>query len=131
MKPILFYSGDTAELLEEDEGKRKKNEEKFGRGMAYEPTTCDLLIAANGNQVYRLSLDEGRFHEPWSLEGTTGSSSNVAATCISVSQSHPLASVGCDDGVTLHVASVSSEMIGGQNSDFCQERIGLSSLIVC
>ena len=72
---------------------------KFGRGMAYEPTTCDLLIASNGNQVYRLNLDEGRFHEPWSLEGTTGSSSNVSAGCISVSQSHPLAAVGCDDGV--------------------------------
>ena len=72
---------------------------KFGRGMAYEPTTCDLLIAANGNHVYRLNLDEGRFHEPWLLEGTAGATSGVAATCISVSPSHPLASVGCDDGI--------------------------------
>ena len=67
---------------------------KFGRGMAYEPTTCELLIAANGDNIYRLNLEEGRFTEPWILEPST-----VSSTCISVAHAQPLVSVGCDDGV--------------------------------
>lgn len=66
----------------------------FGRAMAYEPSTCEILLAAKGNQLYRLNLDEGRFSEPWSFEPSSASS-----TCIQVSPSHPLAAVGCDDGV--------------------------------
>jgi ribosome biogenesis protein ENP2 len=67
---------------------------KFGRGMAYEPTTCELLLAASGPEVYRLNLEEGRFTEPWKMEPMS-----VAASCISVSQAQPLATVGCEDGV--------------------------------
>eukprot|EP00980_Cylindrotheca_fusiformis_P006240 scaffold1336_cov158-Cylindrotheca_fusiformis.AAC.2 len=66
---------------------------KFGRSMAYEPTTCELLVAASGDQIYRLNLEEGRFSEPWTMD------SAVSAGCISVSPSQPLASVGCDDGI--------------------------------
>ncbi len=67
---------------------------KFGRAMAYESTTCELLVAASGNEVYRLNLEEGRFSEPWTAEPA-----NVSASCISVSQAQPLAAVGFDDGV--------------------------------
>ena len=67
---------------------------KFGRAMAYEPTTCDLLCAASGSQIYRLNLDEGRFAEPWTMEPTS-----VSAGCITVCPCQPLASVGCDDGI--------------------------------
>lgn len=66
---------------------------KFGRSMAYEPTTCELLIASSGDQIYRLNLEEGRFSEPWEMDA------GVSAACISVSPSQPLASVGCDDGI--------------------------------
>lgn len=67
---------------------------KFGRAMAYEQTTCELLLAATGTQVYRLNLEEGRFSEPWTMEP-----SEVSASCISVAQAQPLVSVGCDDGI--------------------------------
>jgi ribosome biogenesis protein ENP2 len=67
---------------------------KFGRALAYEPTTCDLLVAASGTQICRLNLEEGRFSEPWTMKP-----SSASATCISVSQAQPLATVGCDDGV--------------------------------
>ena len=66
----------------------------FGRGMAYEPTTCEILVAAKGKQLYRVNLEEGRFSEPWSIESSTASS-----TCIAVGPTHPIAAVGCDDGV--------------------------------
>lgn len=65
----------------------------FGRGMAYEPTTCELLVAAKGNNVFRLNLEEGRFNEPWTYE------SESSASCIAVAPSQPLSAVGCDDGV--------------------------------
>lgn len=29
------------------------------RDIVYQPHTCDLLVAATGNEIYRLSLDEG------------------------------------------------------------------------
>ncbi|CAJ1959210.1 unnamed protein product [Cylindrotheca closterium] len=66
---------------------------KFGRSMTYEPTTCELLVAASGDQIYRLNLEEGRFTEPWAMDV------GVSAACIAVSPSQPLASVGCDDGI--------------------------------
>lgn len=66
----------------------------FGRGMAYEPTTCEILVAAKGHQLYRLNLEEGRFSEPWTIETSASS-----AACIAVSPTHPLAAVGCDDGI--------------------------------
>lgn len=72
---------------------------KFGRGMAYEPTTCELLLAASGDKIYRLNLEEGRFTEPWSMGASSSDTTHVSASCISVAQSQPLASVGCDDGV--------------------------------
>jgi len=73
---------------------------KFGRGMAYESTTCELLIAGSGSEIYRLNLEEGRFSEPWSIEEPSSKSKSVpSCSCISVSQAQPLASVGCDDGV--------------------------------
>jgi ribosome biogenesis protein ENP2 len=71
----------------------------FGRGMAYEPTTCELLVPAKGGQVYRVNLEEGRFHEPWSVEEvSSSSSSSISPTCIAVNQAYPVATVGCDDG---------------------------------
>mmetsp|Transcript_208 Transcript_208/g.456 ORF Transcript_208/g.456 Transcript_208/m.456 type:complete len:778 (-) Transcript_208:1787-4120(-) len=72
---------------------------KFGRGMAYESTTCELLIAGSGSEIYRLNLEEGRFSEPWSIEESSSKSSQPTCSCIAVSPAQPLATVGCDDGV--------------------------------
>lgn len=66
----------------------------FGRAMAYEPTTCELLLAAKGNQIYRLNLEDGRFTEPWTFEPTEAS-----ANCITAHPCYPLATAGCDDGI--------------------------------
>ncbi|GKY97468.1 hypothetical protein MPSEU_000705200 [Mayamaea pseudoterrestris] len=64
----------------------------FGRNMAYEPNTCELIITARGNNLYRINLEEGRFAEPWSYQ------SEASSTCISISSAHPLAAVGSEDG---------------------------------
>lgn len=80
----------------------------FGRAMAYEPSTCELLIAAKGNQVYRLNLEEGRFSEPWELDSSS-TDTTTSATCLAVSPTHPLTSVGCDDGMVRFWDSRSSD----------------------
>ena len=84
---------------------------KFGRGMAYESTTCELLVAGSGSQVYRLNLEEGRFSEPWSVENSSKSSSTPGCLCISVSQAQPLASIGCDDGVVRFFDNRSPDLL--------------------
>ena len=66
----------------------------FGRALAYEPTTCELLVAAKGNKVFRINLEEGRFSEPWAFDEMSAS-----GTCIAVDRTQPLASLGCDDGI--------------------------------
>eukprot|EP00529_Nitzschia_sp_RCC80_P015408 CAMPEP_0113459546 /NCGR_PEP_ID=MMETSP0014_2-20120614/10511_1 /TAXON_ID=2857 /ORGANISM="Nitzschia sp." /LENGTH=686 /DNA_ID=CAMNT_0000351139 /DNA_START=96 /DNA_END=2156 /DNA_ORIENTATION=+ /assembly_acc=CAM_ASM_000159 len=69
--------------------------------MAYEPTTCELLIASSSNEVYRLNLEEGRFMQPWTIneDDKSAGSTDISTSCISVSQAQPLATVGCDDGI--------------------------------
>jgi len=66
----------------------------FGRAIAYEPTTCELLLASKGNKLYRLNLEEGRFREPWSFVQSSASSTSIV-----VSPTHALGAVGCDDGM--------------------------------
>ncbi|KAL7567787.1 hypothetical protein ACA910_000539 [Epithemia clementina (nom. ined.)] len=77
----------------------------FGRAMAYEPSTCELLVAAKGSRIFRVDLEEGRFCEPWSYDASSSTSStstlsdNESATCIAVNPSYPVACVGCGDGI--------------------------------
>ena len=93
----------------------------FGRGMAYEPTTCELLVAcsgkgrstttdgtgnqfagAGGGEVYRTNLEEGRFSAPLVYSTTFSSSKSasvVGGSCISISPAHPLTALGCEDGL--------------------------------
>ena len=90
----------------------------FGRAMAYEPTTCELLIAssgkgrntssfkgsanksnADGGSIYRINLEEGRFAAPLVYSTTTKTGNVVGGTCISVSPAHPLTALGCEDGM--------------------------------
>ena len=33
--------------------------------MIFNPFTADLIISASGNEIYRLSLEEGRFLQSW------------------------------------------------------------------
>ena len=79
---------------------------KFGRALAYDKTSCDLIVCGSGRDVYRFNLDEGRFREPmlvWSASGSTHTKGNKApsdggSTCISLSPTHALHAIGAEDG---------------------------------
>lgn len=65
---------------------------KFGRSMAYNPSSCDLLVGASGNEIYRLNLDKGRFLNPYVLDTKEGINS------VDINPVHGLVSAGLEDG---------------------------------
>ncbi|ODV62712.1 ribosome biosynthesis protein ENP2 [Ascoidea rubescens DSM 1968] len=64
---------------------------KFGRDLCYNEINCDLYLAASGNELYRLNLDQGRFLQPFQLETDKG------ANCIDRNELHGLISVGLEN----------------------------------
>lgn len=65
---------------------------KMGRDMIYDYNTCDMLVGASSNQVYRLNLDRGQFLAPFETNAT---GINVAK----VAPLHSLYAFGGDGGV--------------------------------
>lgn len=64
---------------------------KFGRDMAYLPASCELYFGCDGAEVYRLSLDQGRFMNPITTEATA-----VNVCC--VNSYHNLVCLGTQEG---------------------------------
>ncbi|PFH31722.1 putative embryo sac development arrest EDA7 [Besnoitia besnoiti] len=63
-----------------------------GRGLCFLPTLASVCIAASGEEVYMLDLEDGCFLTPW----TTASSSN---NCCFTSEVLPVLAVGGENGV--------------------------------
>jgi len=98
----------------------------FGRAMAYEKSSCDLLVVSSGKrvspsnvaagqqamgEVYRFNLDEGRFSQPYSFPSALRTKRyqeqdlamnaqvlQLGGACIAVSPTHSLAAIGAEDG---------------------------------
>jgi ribosome biogenesis protein ENP2 len=90
----------------------------FGRAMAYEKSTCDLLVVSSGKrggldgvdgrstgQVYRFNLDEGRFSQTLTYDSALrgksfddGRTLQLGGSCIAVSPTHSLTAIGAEDG---------------------------------
>lgn len=65
---------------------------KFGRDLSYHYPSCDLYIAASGNEIYRLNLQQGRFLNSLQTEAATG-----VNKCV-FHPSHYLFVCGTEDG---------------------------------
>lgn len=65
---------------------------KFGRDMVFNENSCDLFVAASGNELYRLNLDQGRFLNPFVLDTKQGVNS------VEINPVHGLISAGLEDG---------------------------------
>jgi ribosome biogenesis protein ENP2 len=63
----------------------------FGRDLAWHAPTAELLVGAGGGDVYRLSLEEGRYMAPLAT-GTPG------VNALAVSRITALVGAGCDGG---------------------------------
>ncbi|KAH7827911.1 putative Nucleolar protein 10 [Monocercomonoides exilis] len=66
------------------------------RDMLYLSYTCDLMVASNSTDVYRLNLSQGRFLEPLTVEPFL-----TSANCVKSSPVHPLVVVGGDTGAIV------------------------------
>lgn len=64
---------------------------KFGRDLAYHPSSCDLYVCGATHEVYRLNLELGRFMTPWE---TTARGVNKAV----VNPVHHLVTLGTEEG---------------------------------
>ena len=64
---------------------------KFGRKLAYHYPSCDLYVAASGNQLFRLNLAQGIFNIP--LETTLNGSNDIK-----ISPVHQLITVAGENG---------------------------------
>ena len=65
---------------------------KHGRDLLYNPTSCDLLVGACSNEIYRMNLDEGRFMAPLV-------SSSPAVNKLALNPNHGLLATGGEDGI--------------------------------
>lgn len=66
-----------------------------GRSLAYNFSSCDALVGATGNQVYRLNLDQGRFLNPFELHSTV-----AGVNALDVNPAHGLVACGTEgDGI--------------------------------
>jgi ribosome biogenesis protein ENP2 len=66
---------------------------KFGRKVAYDQSNVEVFIAAAGNEIYRLNLEDGRF-----LSGLL-TSSPLGVNSVEVNPVHGLLSCGTESGV--------------------------------
>ncbi|KAF9578084.1 hypothetical protein BGW38_006321, partial [Lunasporangiospora selenospora] len=69
---------------------------KFGRSLNYHSPSCDLLVTASSNEIYRLNLEQGRFLNSLvtDVDPTDGSGVN----CGEISSAHQLYGCGTDAG---------------------------------
>ncbi|KAF8553346.1 hypothetical protein OG21DRAFT_1510283 [Imleria badia] len=68
---------------------------RFGRAIAYHYPSCDALVSASGNEVYRLNLEQGRFMNPLVLHAQDGEPI-LGVNCIDVNPAHQLWAFGLD-----------------------------------
>ncbi|XBW36094.1 hypothetical protein QEN19_001670 [Hanseniaspora menglaensis] len=51
---------------------------KFGRSLAYNVENCDIYVASNSSEVFRLNLHKGQFLSPFQLENENSGANHVA-----------------------------------------------------
>jgi ribosome biogenesis protein ENP2 len=75
---------------------------RYGRALAYSKPLAHAIIPAEGNQVFRLDLEGGRFLKPFELGGFDGPGGTVkSAECVAIADSsHGLLAFGTSAGTT-------------------------------
>eukprot|EP00903_Cladosiphon_okamuranus_P021876 g20111.t1 len=73
---------------------------RFGRSLAYQKETCDMLVGCGEGEIHRFNLDQGRFRTPIMLPSSKSSQGNPTAGInkIELCAAHQLLAAGTDDG---------------------------------
>ncbi|KAF8476055.1 WD40-repeat-containing domain protein [Kalaharituber pfeilii] len=67
---------------------------RYGRALGYQQQRAEVVVPADGNEVYRLDLEAGRFLKPFELEPDVKSGESIAIE----SNCHGLLAFGTDKG---------------------------------
>jgi ribosome biogenesis protein ENP2 len=73
---------------------------RFGRALAYHFPSCDALISAAGNEIFRLNLDQGRFLNPLVLQSEDGGDI-LGVNTIDINPAHQLLAFGIEGNGTV------------------------------
>ncbi|CBJ33561.1 conserved unknown protein [Ectocarpus siliculosus] len=74
---------------------------RFGRSLAYQRETCDMMVGCGDGEIHRFNLDQGRFRTAMTLpSGSSSSQGNPTAGInkIELCVAHQLLAAGTDDG---------------------------------
>ncbi|KIJ61427.1 hypothetical protein HYDPIDRAFT_96475 [Hydnomerulius pinastri MD-312] len=73
---------------------------RFGRSIAYHYPSCDALVSASGNEIYRLNLEQGRFLNPLVLDSPEDDPI-LGVNCIDINPAHQLLAFGMDGSASV------------------------------
>ncbi|KAF9239282.1 WD40-repeat-containing domain protein [Melanogaster broomeanus] len=73
---------------------------RFGRSIAYHYPSCDALVSASGNEIYRLNLEQGRFMSPLVLDSPEDHPI-LGINCIDINPAHQLLAFGIDGSASV------------------------------
>ncbi|EEB08862.1 rRNA processing protein Enp2 [Schizosaccharomyces japonicus yFS275] len=71
---------------------------RYGRDMKHHYPSCDLYVAAAGDEVYRLNLEQGRFLNPFKIESASAGNINDGVNVMDINPAHQLLAFGTDAG---------------------------------
>ena len=80
---------------------------RFGRSLAYHFLSCNALFSASGNEIYRLSLEQGRFLNPLVLQDPQDDNI-LGVNCIDINPAHNLLAFGVDGNGTVQFWDIRS-----------------------
>ncbi|KAG6836720.1 hypothetical protein H0H93_004564 [Arthromyces matolae] len=98
-KSIHLQNDRTVELHTQGGHHYRTRIPRFGRSIAYHFPSCDAYIAASGNEIYRLNLDQGRFMNPLVLAHEDDEISGV--NIIDINPAHQLLAFGVEGNGTV------------------------------
>ncbi|KIK95556.1 hypothetical protein PAXRUDRAFT_826904 [Paxillus rubicundulus Ve08.2h10] len=99
-KTIHLQNDRTIELHTQSGFHYRTRVPRFGRSIAYHYPSCEALISASGNEIYRLNLEQGRFMNPLSLESPEDVPI-LGINCIDINPAHQLLAFGTDGSASV------------------------------
>ncbi|KIJ14591.1 hypothetical protein PAXINDRAFT_78867 [Paxillus involutus ATCC 200175] len=99
-KTIHLQNDRTVELHTQSGFHYRTRIPRFGRSIAYHYPSCEALISASGNEIYRLNLEQGRFMNPLSLESPEDVTI-LGINCIDINPAHQLLAFGTDGSASV------------------------------
>ncbi|KAF8136954.1 WD40-repeat-containing domain protein [Boletus edulis] len=111
-KTIHLQNDRTVELHTQSGFHYRTRIPRFGRSIAYHYPSCDALVSASGNEIYRLNLEQGQFMNPLVLNAPEDEPI-LGINCIDINPAHQLLAFGIDGHASVHFWDFRSRSVVG------------------